>query len=197
MLEIEPTKVVPVHGEFISNLVPTAAPTITPRPMDIPDLTPLQWAFAVVLLLLAMAGIYYLYTLCCGYRCLPLETAACEGGEPHFLVYVTGPEKAALAKIAKHKGPPPLCHGIDSYPTNHNTPPSSPSAKRQKRSDQDPQQAPDQWAEGEETLEDRRVDSAETAYRHATYFPQRMQPLKRALVDLQPEPTDTTTEIGF
>ena len=84
--------------------------------MDIPDLTPLQWAFAVVLLLLAMAGIYYLYTLCCGYRCLPLETAACEGGEPHFLVYVTGPEKAALAKIAKHKGPPPLCHGIDSYP---------------------------------------------------------------------------------
>ena len=84
--------------------------------VDLSDLTPLQWALLVVLLLLAMAGIYYLYTLCCGYRCLPLETAACEGGEPHFLVYVTGPEKAALAKIAKHTGPPPLCHGIDSYP---------------------------------------------------------------------------------
>ena len=92
--------------------------TTTQRNMavDLRDLTPAEWAFVVVLLLVAMAGIYYLYTLCCGYRCLPLETAACEGGEPHFLVYVTGPEKAELAKMARHTGPPPSCHGIPSYP---------------------------------------------------------------------------------
>ena len=64
--------------------------------VDLRDLTPLQWALVVVLLLLAMAGIYYLYTLCCGYRCLPLETEACEGGAPHYLVYVTGPPQIPL-----------------------------------------------------------------------------------------------------
>ena len=52
--------------------------------VDLRDLTPAEWAFVIVLLLLAMAGIYYLYTLCCGYRCLPLKTTDCPGGEPNF-----------------------------------------------------------------------------------------------------------------
>ena len=81
------------------------------------DLKPFQWALLAVLLLLAMAGIYYAYLLLRGYRCLPLKTAACKGGKPHYLVYVTRPEMDALSVIAKHKGaPPPLCHGIPSYP---------------------------------------------------------------------------------
>lgn len=74
-----------------------------------------QWALMVVVLLLACAGIYHIYTLLRGYRCLPLETTACEGGEPHYLVYVNEYEKGQLSIIAKHTGPPPKCLGIDSY----------------------------------------------------------------------------------
>ena len=77
------------------------------------ELTP--WGLLLaVLVLLAMAGIYYLYTLCRGYRCLPLTTTDCPGGEPHHLVYVDDKELGVLAKIAKHTGKP--CHGIRSYP---------------------------------------------------------------------------------
>ena len=72
--------------------------------LDVRDLTPAQWAFVVVLLLLAMAGLYYVYTLCCGYRCLPLKTTDCPGGKPHHLVYVNDEELGVLAKIAKHEG---------------------------------------------------------------------------------------------
>ena len=74
----------------------------------------LQWAGLAVLVLLAMVGLYYLYLLCRGYRCLPLTTADCPGNKPHHLVYVDDEELAALAKIAKHTGKP--CHGIRSYP---------------------------------------------------------------------------------
>lgn len=82
--------------------------------MGVRELTPAQWAFVVILLLLALAGLYYLYTLLCGYRCLPLKTTDCPGGTPHHLVYVNDEELGALAKIAKHDGLP--CHGIRSYP---------------------------------------------------------------------------------
>ena len=82
--------------------------------MVIPDLTPIQWAILVVLLLLAMAGMYYVYTLLRGYRSLPLKTTNCPGGEPHHLVYVDDYELGELAKIAKHNGKP--CHGVRSFP---------------------------------------------------------------------------------
>ena len=78
------------------------------------ELSPLAWAGLAVLVLLAMVGLYYLYLVCRGYRCLPLTTTDCPGNKPHHLVYVDDEELAALAKIAKHTGKP--CHGIRSYP---------------------------------------------------------------------------------
>ena len=74
----------------------------------------IQWAGLAVLVLLAVVGLYYLYTLYHGYRCLPLTTTDCPGGKPHHLVYVDDEELDMLAKIAKHTGKP--CHGIRSYP---------------------------------------------------------------------------------
>ena len=73
-----------------------------------------QWALLVVLVLFAIVGLYYLYTLCRGYRCLPLKTTDCPGNKPHHLVYVNDYELGVLAKIAKHTGKP--CHGIRSFP---------------------------------------------------------------------------------
>jgi len=123
----------------------------------LPDYSPLQWALLIVLLLLALLGLYYVSLLVRGYRCLPLSTTNCEGGKPHHLVYVTGPEKAALAKIAKHTGPPPPCHGIDSYPQ-----------EKRKRTDEAPTQDPDMWAEdNEEYYEGVRYDSADSSFRFA------------------------------
>lgn len=102
--------------------------------VDLRNLTPAEWAFVVVLLLLAMAGLYYVYTLLCGYRCLPLETTDCPGGKPHQLVYVNDVELGMLADHAEHAGKP--CHGIRSFPPQtraYTTPPGSPrSSKRQK-----------------------------------------------------------------
>lgn len=81
--------------------------------VDLRDLTPAEWAFVAVLVLLAMAGLYYVYTLLCGYRCLPLETTDCPGGKPHHLVYVDDVELGMLADHAEHPGKP--CHGIRSF----------------------------------------------------------------------------------
>ena len=87
---------------------------------DFGDFSPLAWAGVAVLVLLAMVGLYYLYTLCRGYRCLPLTTTDCPGGKPHHLVYVDDYELGELAKIAKHTGKP--CHGIRSYPPGQRLP---------------------------------------------------------------------------
>ena len=78
------------------------------------ELNVLAWAGIAVVVLLALAGLYYLYLRCCGYRCLPPTTTDCPGGKPHHLVYVNDYELGELAKIAKHTGKP--CHGIDSFP---------------------------------------------------------------------------------
>ena len=40
----------------------------------LPDFSPLQWALLIVLLLLALLGLYYVSLLVRGYRCLPLST---------------------------------------------------------------------------------------------------------------------------
>ena len=120
------------------------------------ELKPLAWALLAVLVLLAIAGLYYLYTLCRGYRCLPLTTTDCPGGKPHHLVYVDDKELGVLAKIAKHTGKP--CHGIRSYPVHQSTPPSSPSAKR-RRTDEAPSTQPFTFKTGGRLLSRQRADA--------------------------------------
>ena len=81
-------------------------------------------AFLVVVLLLALAGLYYLVThYVRGYdwrvQGLPYETMACpvnaEGKrQKHYLVYVNKKELDKVKEMAGHQGKP--CHGIDSYP---------------------------------------------------------------------------------
>ena len=81
-------------------------------------------AVLVVVLLLALAGLYYLVThYARGYdwrvQGLPYETMACpvnaEGKrQKHYLVYVNQEELDEVKKMARHQGKP--CHCIDSYP---------------------------------------------------------------------------------
>ena len=64
--------------------------------MDIPDLTPLQWALVVALLLLAMAGIWHIAARLAGYKVLPMYQPSACGGPPHQLAYITEKERFDL-----------------------------------------------------------------------------------------------------
>ena len=64
--------------------------------MDIPDLTPLQWALVVGLLLLAIAGIYHIAVRLAGYKVLPMYQPRACGGPPHQLAYITEKERFDL-----------------------------------------------------------------------------------------------------
>ena len=120
---------------------------LTPRPMDIPDLTPLQWALAVVLLLLALAGIWHIGARLAGYKVLPMYQPSACGGPPHQLAYITANEAIWLIERARKLNPqtqagkPQLgTQGVPCYPVHDRGPYSSPppSPKRFKRTDEAP-----------------------------------------------------------
>ena len=90
--------------------------------MDIQDLTPLQWALVVVLLLLAMAGIWHIGARLAGYKVLPFYQRSACGTKMHQLAYITEQERFDLIKRAKEKDansragePQPGTQGVPCY----------------------------------------------------------------------------------
>ena len=59
-------------------------------------LTPHQWALVVGLLLLAIAGIYHIGARLAGYKVLPMYQPRACGGPPHQLAYITEKERFDL-----------------------------------------------------------------------------------------------------
>ena len=53
----------------------------------------LEWAFVVVLLLLAIAGIWHIGARLAGYKVLPMYQPRACGGAPHQLAYITEHER--------------------------------------------------------------------------------------------------------
>ena len=80
--------------------------------MDIPDLTPLQWALVVVLLLLAMVGIGTSALGSLDTRCCPCTQPSACGGPPHQLAYITEKERFDLIEAGGLEAQP----GTDGVP---------------------------------------------------------------------------------
>ena len=101
--------------------------------MDIPDLTPLQWALVVVLLLLAMAGIYHIGARLAGYKVLPMYQPSACGGPPHQLAYITEKERIDLIEAGGLGEARFGTQGVPCYPVHgrdYSTPPPSPKRRR-------------------------------------------------------------------
>ena len=89
----------------------------------------------VLLVALAIVGLWHLAALTCGYKVLPMYQRSACGSQVHQLAYITEHERHQLMAAGGSGKAQPGTQGVPCYPS---TPPPSPSAKRPKRSDETP-----------------------------------------------------------
>ena len=77
----------------------------------------------VLLVLLALVGLWHLAALTCGYKVLPMYQRSACGSQVHQLAYITEHERHQLMAAGGSGKAQPGTQGVPCYPVHPSTPP--------------------------------------------------------------------------